>query len=66
MLFRSGTAACLLWSRYGSPYWFGLDPAEAGVLVSAALMVGVSMVTRPASDGTLETFFGSRADTESA
>ena len=61
-----GTAACLLWSRYGSPYWFGLDPAEAGVLVSAALMVGVSMVTRPASDGTLETFFGSRADTESA
>ena len=56
-----GTAACLLWSRYGSPYWFGLDPAEAGVLVSAALMVGVSMVTRPASDGTLATFFGDRA-----
>jgi Na+/proline symporter len=56
-----GTAACLLWSRYGTPYWFGLDPAEAGVLVSAALMVAVSVATRPASAAVLETFFGDRA-----
>ncbi|MDP2959468.1 MAG: sodium:solute symporter family protein [Longimicrobiales bacterium] len=53
-----GMAACLLWSRYGSPYLLGLDPAEAGVLVSAGLMWAVSRVTSPASAPTLRLFFG--------
>ena len=26
-----GMAACLIWSKFGSPYFLGLDPAEAGV-----------------------------------
>lgn len=53
-----GMSACLLWSRYGSPYFLGLDPAEAGVLVSAGLMWAVSRVTSPASAFALRQFFG--------
>ncbi len=53
-----GMTACLVWSRYGDPYFLGLDPAEAGVLVSAALMVAVSLTTAPASASTLRQFFG--------
>jgi hypothetical protein len=53
-----GMLACLVWSRYGSPYFLGLDPAEAGVLASAALMFGVSLTTAPASHETTERFFG--------
>ena len=53
-----GMAACLLWSRLGSPYWDGLDPAEAGVATSALCMVGVSLVTRQASVGVIQQFFG--------
>jgi SSS family transporter len=52
-----GMAACLLWSKLGSPYYLGLDPAEAGVSVSALLMVGVSRVTPAALPATLTTFF---------
>lgn len=52
-----GMLACLIWSRYGSPYFLGLDPAEAGVLASAALMFGVSLTTAPASPETTERFF---------
>ena len=36
----------------------GLDPAEAGVLASALLMVGVSLVTAPPSAEVTERFFG--------
>lgn len=53
-----GMLACLVWSRYGTPYFLGLDPAEAGVLASAALMFGVSLTTAPASRETTERFFG--------
>jgi hypothetical protein len=52
-----GMVTCLIWSRLGSPYFVGLDPAEAGVLVSAALMFAVSLGTSPASDATLRQFF---------
>ncbi len=52
-----GMLACLIWSRYGSPYFLGLDPAEAGVLASAALMFGVSLTTAPVSQETTERFF---------
>jgi hypothetical protein len=48
---------CLAWSRLGSPYFLALDPAEAGVLVSAVLMFAVSLTTAPASDATLRQFF---------
>jgi Na+/proline symporter len=52
-----GMATCLAWSRLGSPYFFGLDPAEAGVLVSALAMFAVSLMTPPASEQTLRLFF---------
>jgi len=52
-----GMVTCLAWSRLGSPYSLGLDPAEAGVLVSAAMMFAVSLLTSPASEGTLRRFF---------
>lgn len=55
-----GMTACLAWSRLGSPYFLGLDPAEAGVLVSAALMWGVSLVSPPVSAATVSTFFDDR------
>jgi SSS family transporter len=53
-----GMATCLVWSKFGSPYFLGLDPAEAGVLASGLLMVVASLATRPASTGTLTRFFG--------
>src|SRR6185295_1367961 len=53
-----GMAACLIWSKLGSPYFLGLDPAEAGVLASALLMWGVSVSTTPASPATVDKFFG--------
>jgi Na+/proline symporter len=53
-----GMITCLAWSRLGSPYYLGLDPAEAGVLVSALAMFGVSFLTLPASEMTLRQFFG--------
>jgi Na+/proline symporter len=52
-----GMVTCLVWSQLGSPYFLKLDPAEAGVLVSAALMVAVSLTTSPPSAGTLRQFF---------
>jgi Na+/proline symporter len=52
-----GMVTCLAWSRFGSPYFLGLDPAEAGVVVSAALMFTISLMTSPASAGTLRQFF---------
>jgi len=52
-----GMAACLAWSRYGTPYFLGLDPAEAGVLASGVLMVAVSLATTPVSQDTLRRFF---------
>ena len=53
-----GMVTCLVWSRLGSPYFLGLDPAEAGVLVSAVMMFAVSLLTQPASEATLRQFFG--------
>jgi Na+/proline symporter len=53
-----GMAACLIWSHWGDPYFLGLDPAEAGVLSSAVLMVAVSLASAPASPATLQQFFG--------
>jgi Na+/proline symporter len=53
-----GMVTCLAWSRFGSPYFLGLDPAEAGVLVSAAMMFAASLLTSPASEETLRQFFG--------
>jgi len=52
-----GMATCLIWSRLGSPYFLGLDPAEAGVLVSALAMFAVSLMTPTASEETLSLFF---------
>jgi len=52
-----GMSTCLVWPRFGSPYFLGLDPAEAGVVFRAALMFTVSLTTSPASDRTLRKFF---------
>ncbi len=61
-----GMVTCLTWSRLGSPYFLGLDPAEAGVLVSALAMFGVSLMTAPSSETTLRQFFGDSASAASA
>ena len=52
-----GLATCLVWSVAGNPYFLGLDPAEAGVLVSAALFFGVSAVSRPVDADAERVFF---------
>jgi Na+/proline symporter len=54
-----GLATCVVWSAAGNPYFIGLDPAEAGVLVSAVLFVGVSALTRPVSVEIERVFFPS-------
>jgi Na+/proline symporter len=58
-----GAVACLAWSVLGNPRWLGLDPAEAGILASALLFVGVSLVTKPVRKESLAVFF---ADERSA
>jgi Na+/proline symporter len=52
-----GLAVCLAWSAAARPYLLRLDPAEAGVLVSASLFFAVSMWTRPVSQTTERLFF---------
>ncbi len=52
-----GLSTCLLASVLGRPYFFGLDPAEAGVLVSAVAFIGVSALTRPVPAERLRVFF---------
>ena len=52
-----GLTTCLVWSVVGHPYLLGLDPAEAGVLVSAALFFGVSLVTHPVGVDVEHVFF---------
>jgi SSS family transporter len=52
-----GLLTCVVWLIQRRPYVLGLDAAEAGVLVSAALFFGVSMVTRPIPEAQLRTFF---------
>jgi hypothetical protein len=56
-----GLVTCVGWSLVASPYFLGLDPAEAGVLVSAALFVGVSLLTKPVRAEMLSVFFPSAA-----
>ena len=52
-----GLVTCLVWLAQRQPYVLGLDAAEAGVLVSAALFFGVSMITKPVAEENLRTFF---------
>jgi len=52
-----GLATCVIWTLAGHPYLAGLDSAEAGTLVSAALFFAVSLSTRPVEDERLRVFF---------
>jgi Na+/proline symporter len=52
-----GLATCVTWSLLARPYFLGLDPAEAGVLISAALFFGVSRFTPPVGEETVRLFF---------
>jgi Na+/proline symporter len=52
-----GLTTCAAWSLVAHPYFLGLDPAEAGVLVSAGLFFGVSLLTRPVSSEVGRVFF---------
>jgi len=54
-----GLMTCVVWLAQRRPYVLGLDAAEAGVLVSAALFIGVSVITKPVPDEQLQTFFPS-------
>lgn len=55
----AGLSTCLAATQLGRPYVFGLDPAEAGVLVSAIAFVGVSALTPKVSAEGLRVFFAS-------
>ena len=52
-----GLATCVVWTLAGQPYLLGLDSAEAGTLVSAALFVAVSLRTSPVDGERLRVFF---------
>ncbi len=52
-----GLATCVAWSVLSHPYFLGLDPAEAGVLVSAVLFAGVSVATSPVRAEVERVFF---------
>jgi hypothetical protein len=52
-----GLTACVAWSVVARPYFLALDPAEAGVLVSAGLFFGVSLATTPVSREIEDVFF---------
>jgi Na+/proline symporter len=52
-----GLGTCLAWSLLGHPNLLGLDAAEAGVFVSAALFFAVSARTPPVAAETLAVFF---------
>ena len=52
-----GLTTCVVWRFVGHPYLLGLDSAEAGVLVSAALFFGVSLVTHPVGVDVEHVFF---------
>lgn len=54
-----GLVTCLVWLAQRRPYVLGLDAAEAGVLVSAVLFFGVSMISKPVPDECLRPFFSS-------
>jgi SSS family transporter len=54
-----GTMAYIVWSLVAKPYFLGLDPAEAGLLISTLLFFSVSLVTRPVADQSLNIFFPS-------
>jgi sodium/pantothenate symporter len=61
-----GLATCVTLSLLAQPYFLGLDPAEAGVLASAALFVGVSLGTRPVSAEKVAVFFPSQPNPPTA
>jgi SSS family transporter len=61
-----GLVTCLVWLAQRRPYVLGLDAAEAGVLVSAALFVGVSVMTKPVRQEQLQPFFPSPETTARA
>ncbi len=52
-----GFTAFMTWWWQGPDYPFGIDPIFPGVLVSLALFVGVSLLTRPAPREALDLFF---------
>jgi len=52
-----GATAYLVWSALAHPYFLGVDPAEAGLVLSVLLFVGVSVVTKSSPDETLRVFF---------
>lgn len=56
-----GTLACLSWSLLGKQFFWGLDAAEAGMITSAILFWGVSLLTQPVPEHCLRVFFRPKA-----
>ena len=52
-----GAVACLTWARFAHPYLFGIDPVEAGLVVSILLLIVVSLMAEPSPDRCLSIFF---------
>jgi SSS family transporter len=52
-----GATTYLVWTPLAHPYFLGFDPAEAGLVTSLLLFVGVSLVTKSSPEETLRVFF---------
>jgi len=52
-----GATAYLVWYPFAHPYFLGVDPAEAGLVISIVLFLGVSAVTKASPEDTLRVFF---------
>jgi len=55
-----GFVGVLGWAYFAHPYFLGLEPAEAGILISLILFVAGSLLTKPENEAALEPFFGPR------
>jgi SSS family transporter len=54
-----GATSYLVWTMLAHPYFIGIDPAEAGLVIGILLFVGVSLVTKSAPAHSLSVFFPS-------
>jgi Na+/proline symporter len=61
-----GAAGFALWVRLAKPFFWGLDPAEAGILFSVLLFLLVSVLTKPVPERCLGLFFPPVADRNGA
>jgi len=52
-----GGATCLIWNRLAHPYFLGVDPVEAGLIVSVLFLIMFSLFDKPSPERCLQIFF---------